>query len=317
MNESQGTDLSKQRIAVLFPCYNEEATIADCVASFRAALPQASIYVYDNNSKDATRQRAQAAGAIVRNEPQQGKGNVMRRMFADIEADIYVLADGDNTYHAPSAPKMIAMLIEENLDMVAGARVPDDSDAAYRRGHQFGNFMLTWFVSFLFGNRFADMLTGYRVFSRRFIKSFPAMAAGFETESELTIHALSLGLPVAEIATPYGARPEGSHSKLSTYKDGLRILRAIVTLFKDERPLAFFSLLAGALAIAAIVLIVPVIAYFLQTGLVPRLPTAVMSASLMVLSFLSLACGMILDTVSTGRREVKRLHYLQYKAPKS
>lgn len=310
------TDLSTYRIAVMFPCYNEEATIADCVRNFRAALPHAEIYVYDNNSKDATRMRAAAEGAIVRNEPQQGKGNVMRRMFADIDADIYVLADGDNTYHAPSAPALIARLIEENLDMVAGARIPDDGDMAYRRGHRFGNRMLTWFVSFLFGSRFTDMLTGYRVFSRRFIKSFPAMAAGFETETELTVHALSLGLPVAEMPTPYGARPKGSHSKLSTYRDGLRILRAIVTLFKDERPLAFFSILAGGLAIASIILVVPIILTFLQTGLVPRLPTAVLSASLMVLSFLSIACGMILDTVSTGRRELKRLHYLQHKSPR-
>ncbi len=303
------------RVAVLLPCYNEEIAIGDCVRAFRAALPHAAIYVYDNNSKDRTSAIAREAGAIVRSEPLQGKGNVVRRMFADVEADIYVMADGDNTYDARSAQAMIDRLRNENLDMVVGSRLASYENATYRRGHRTGNFLITWFVGFLFGNRFRDMLSGYRVFSRRFAKTFPALSAGFDIETELTVHTLSLNIPAAEIDTPYAARPAGSVSKLNTWRDGFRILRAIVNLFRDERPLAFFSLLASVLAAASVVLVIPVVITFLQTGLVPRLPTAVLAASLMLLAFLSLVSGLILDTVSQGRREMKRLHYLQYRPP--
>lgn len=303
------------RIAVLLPCYNEAIAIGDCVRAFKAALPQAEIYVYDNNSRDRTSEVAREAGATVRRETLQGKGNVVRRMFADIDADIYVMADGDNTYDAGSAAAMIDRLQAEQLDMVVGSRLATYENATYRRGHRTGNFLITWFVGFLFGNRFRDMLSGYRVFSRRFVKTFPALSAGFDIETELTVHTLSLTIPAAEMDTPYAARPAGSVSKLNTWRDGFRILRAIVNLFRDERPLAFFSLLASALAAASVVLAIPVLITFLQTGLVPRLPTAVLSASLMLLAFLSLVSGLILDTVSQGRREIKRLHYLQYRPP--
>jgi glycosyltransferase involved in cell wall biosynthesis len=305
---------TRPRIAVLFPCYNEEAAIADCVRRFREVLPDAAIYVYDNNSKDRTREVAAAAGAIVRNEPMQGKGNVVRRMFGDVDADVYVMADGDNTYDAASAPALIDKLLADHLDMVVGARI-EQENAAYRRGHRAGNFLLTWMVGFLFGNRFKDMLSGYRVFSRRFVKTFPALSEGFDIETELTVHTLSLSLPVAELPTPYGARKEGSVSKLNTWRDGVRILRAIVNLFRDERPLAFFTILAAVFAVVSVWIIIPVIQTFLQTGLVPRLPTAILSATLMLLAFLSVVCGLILDTVSQGRREQKRLAYLRYVAP--
>jgi len=308
------TSSARPRIAVLFPCYNEEAAIGDCVRRFREALPDAAIYVYDNNSSDRTREIAAAAGAIVRSEPMQGKGYVVCRMFADIEADIYLMADGDNTYDPNSANKLIDRLVSDNLDMVVGARV-EREEAAYRPGHRLGNFMLTWFLGFLFRHQFKDILTGYRVFSRRFVKTFPALAHGFDIEAELTVHALSMHVPTAELPTPYGARPTGSFSKLRTYRDGMRVLYTIVSLFRDERPFAFFGILAAALALLAIVLVVPVIVTFLETGLVPRLPTAVLSASLMLLAFLSMACGLILDTVSQGRREQKRLAYLRYTAP--
>ena len=303
------------RIAVLLPCYNEEIAIGKCVLAFRTALPQATIYVYDNNSKDRTSVVAREAGAIVRSEPLQGKGNVVRRMFSDVDADVYVMADGDNTYDATSAQAMIDKLRENNLDMVVGSRLASYENATYRRGHRTGNFLITWFVGLLFGNRFKDMLSGYRIFSRRFAKTFPALSSGFDIETELTVHTLSLNIPAAEIDTPYAARPAGSVSKLNTWRDGFRILRAIVNLFRDERPLAFFSLLASVLAAASVVLAIPVFITFLQTGLVPRLPTAVLAASLMLLAFLSLVSGLILDTVSQGRREMKRLHYLQYRPP--
>lgn len=306
---------AQPRIAVLLPCYNEEIAIGDCVRAFRAALPEAAIYVYDNNSKDRTAEAAREAGALVRTEPLQGKGNVVRRMFADIDADVYVMADGDNTYHAPSAPMMIEKLRAENLDMVVGSRRASYESATYRRGHRTGNFVITWTVALLFGDRFKDMLSGYRVFSRRFAKTFPALSAGFDIETELTVHTLSINLPSAEIETPYAARPAGSVSKLNTWRDGFRILRAIVNLFRDERPLAFFSLMAAALAIVSVVLAVPLFVTFFETGLVPRLPTALLSASLMLLAFLSLISGLILDTVSQGRRETKRLHYLSHKPP--
>lgn len=303
------------KVAVLIPCYNEERAIAKVVADFRAALPEATVYVYDNNSKDRTAEVARAAGAVVRTEPLQGKGNVVRRMFADIEADIYLMTDGDETYHAPSAPSMIAKLLDEKLDMVVGTRLHSQVEGAFRAGHQLGNKLLTGTVAWLFGDRFVDMLSGYRVFSRRFVKSFPAQSAGFETETELTVHALEMRLPVAEIETPYGARPEGSVSKLRTYYDGWRILKMIIRLFKEEKPLQFFTLIFGLLAGLSIILAIPVFITFLETGLVPRFPTAFLSMGLMLMAFLSLVCGLILDTVTSGRRESKRLAYLRYAAP--
>ncbi|HEY0836617.1 MAG TPA: glycosyltransferase family 2 protein [Azospirillum sp.] len=301
-------------VAVLIPCYNEETAIGTVVRDFRAALPDATVYVYDNNSSDRTVEVARAAGAVVRHEPLQGKGNVMRRMFSDIEADVYVLVDGDDTYHAPSAPQMIRKLWDEQLDMVNGQRVTDIA-AAYRPGHRLGNKVLTGIVARIFGSRIQDMLSGYRVFSRRFVKSFPALASGFETETELTVHALELRMPIAEVKTPYKDRPEGSVSKLKTYRDGFRILRTILVLVKEERPLAFFGLVFGLLAALSLALAAPLIATFMATGLVPRLPTAVLSTGLMLLGFLSLTCGLILDTVTHGRREMKRLRYLTIPAP--
>jgi glycosyltransferase involved in cell wall biosynthesis len=296
-------------IAVILPCYNEEAAIGAVIEGFRRELPQAQIYVYDNNSKDRTTAVAREAGAIVRSETLQGKGNVVRRMFADIEADIYLMCDGDITYDAASAPALIAKLIDENLDMVVGCRV-DSEVAAYRAGHRFGNALFTGFVANLFGNRFTDILSGYRAFSRRYVKSFPALSNGFEIETELTVHALELRMPIGELDTPYGARLEGSQSKLSTYRDGWRILLMITKLFKNERPLYFFALIFGLLALVAIGLAIPVLLTFLHTGLVPRLPTAVLAASTMGLACLALTCGLILDTVTHGRREIKRLAYL-------
>jgi glycosyltransferase involved in cell wall biosynthesis len=302
------------RIAVLVPCYNEAGAIAAVVRDFAAALPTATIYVYDNNSTDDTRERAAAAGAIVRTETHQGKGNVVRRMFADIEAEIYVLVDGDGTYDAPSATAMVDMLLTNSLDMVNGARVAT-TQLAYRPGHAFGNRLLTGAVAAIFGSRIRDMLSGFRVFSRRFVKSFPALASGFETETELTVHALELRLPIAEVQTPYRDRPVGSQSKLRTFRDGFRILRTIVLLVKEERPLPFFSGAAVLLALASLVLGWPLITTFLQTGLVPRLPTAILVTGLMVLAFLSLVAGLVLDTVTLSRRELKRLHYLALQGP--
>ena len=302
------------RIAVLIPCYNEEVAIPDTVAGFRAALPEAQVYVYDNNSKDKTKERARAAGAIVRTETLQGKGHVVRRMFSDIEADVYIMTDGDATYDPSAARKMIDLLLADNLDMVVGRRVHKET-SAYRAGHVLGNRMLTGFLAQLFGQRFTDILSGYRVFSRRFAKSFPALSAGFETETELTVHALTLNLPIAEVETLYFARPEGSTSKLSTYRDGFRILKLMITLFKNERPIAFFGIAAAALALVSIAISIPVLITYFETGLVPRFPTAILSASLMLAAFLSVVCGLVLDTVTRGRREFKRLQYLQIPAP--
>jgi glycosyltransferase involved in cell wall biosynthesis len=297
------------QIAVLIPCLNEEVAVPKVIADFRQHLPDALIFVYDNGSTDRTSEAAQAAGAIVRREPLKGKGNVVRRMFADIEADIYVLVDGDDTYDAASAPALIQRLIEDSLDMVNGAR-EEKSEAAYRRGHRFGNRMLTGMVAYFFGERMSDMLSGYRIMSRRFVKSFPALSTGFETETELTVHALELRLPIAEVMTPYRERPPASSSKLRTIPDGIRIMRLIIRLIREERPLEFFSGMAGLLALVSIVLAVPVIGDYLRTGLVPRLPTALLSTGLMLISFLSLACGLILSTVTRGRMEAKRLKYL-------
>lgn len=301
------------RTAILVPCYNEETAITQVIADFRLVLPEAKIYVYDNNSKDNTTGVARAAGAIVRREPLQGKGNVVRRMFADIEADIYVLVDGDATYDAASAPAMIQLLLDNQLDMVNGARVTEIVEA-YRPGHRFGNWLLTSMVAWVFGNRFKDMLSGYRVFSRRYVKSFPALSAGFETETELTVHALELRMPTDEVATPYKDRPVGSLSKLSTFKDGFRILWTILVLVKEERPMQFFSLIALTLGVIAIGLMIPITVEYFETGLVPRFPTAILSMGLMTLSALSFACGLILDTVTRGRREMKRMRYLNIPA---
>ena len=302
------------RIAVILPCYNEAVAIAKVVADFRAALPDAVIYVYDNNSADRTREIAAEAGAVVRSERQQGKGYVVARAFADVEADIYVMVDGDDTYDASTAPAMVAMLLDERLDMVTGTRVTDIV-AAYRPGHRLGNRVLTGAVRLVFGNRISDMLSGYRVFSRRFVKSFPAMAEGFETETEFTVHALELAMPLGEIKTAYRDRPAGSASKLRTYIDGMRILRTIATLVRNERPLEFFSLVALLLLVLGLLIGGPVVVEFLQTHLVPRLPRAILALGLVLLSFLSFSNGLVLASVARGRKETKRLAYLAIPAP--
>lgn len=304
------------RIAVLLPCHNEEASIAKVVGDFRAALPQAEVYVFDNNSTDRTALFAARAGATVRKEPWQGKGNVVRRMFSDIESDVYVMADGDATYDANAAPEMIDMLLRDHLDMVSGVRVSDQA-AAYRAGHRFGNILLTAIVRFLFGNKFTDMLTGYRVFSRRFVKSFPALSRGFEIETELSVHALELRMPVAELATTYGGRSGNSASKLNTWGDGFRILRTIGRLLRAERPLLFYGSIAVLLAVLAVGLAWPLFVTFAQTGTVPRFPTAVLATGLMILACLSIACGLILETVTRGRQELRRMFYLNIPALRS
>ena len=302
------------RIAVVLPCYNEEAAIADTVAGFRAALPGAAIYVYDNNSSDRTVEIARASGAEVRTEKMQGKGNVVRRMFADVDADVYIMADGDLTYDPKAAPAMVAMLLSEQLDMVVGTRQHEAAEA-YRGGHVLGNRLFTGLLSSLFGRSFTDIFSGYRVFSRRFVKSFPVLSAGFEIETEISVHALELKMPVGEIETAYGARPEGSASKLSTYRDGWRILKTIGTLYRVERPVLFYGSFAALLLIAAIVLAVPLILTYLDTGLVPRVPTAILITGLGIVAVLSFFAGLILDTVTRGRREMRRLAYLAYPAP--
>ncbi|WP_426610808.1 glycosyltransferase family 2 protein [Bradyrhizobium sp. McL0616] len=307
--------LAQPRIAVLVPCYNEEAAVASVVADFRKALPSAEIYVYDNNSRDRTAAVAREAGAIVRSERRQGKGHVVRRMFADVEADIYVLVDGDATYDAPSAPPMIDKLLDEHLDMVVGFRI-DQSQAAYRLGHRTGNRMLTGFLAWTFGRDFQDILSGYRVFTRRFVKSFPVLSDGFEIETELAVHALELSLPVAEVETPYYARPEGSFSKLNTWRDGFCILGTMLKLYRAEKPLRFFGAIGILLAVVSIVLSIPIAITFVETGLVPRLPTAVLSMGLMIMAMLSVSSGLVLDTVTRGRREMKILAYLSQPAPK-
>jgi glycosyltransferase involved in cell wall biosynthesis len=297
------------RIAVLVPCFNEEAAVATVVADFRKALPAATIYVYDNNSKDRTVAVAREAGAEVRSEMHQGKGHVVRRMFADVDADVYVLVDGDATYDAPSAPAMIEKLLSEHLDMVVGLRV-DQSVAAYRPGHRAGNWMLTSFLASVFGQAFKDILSGYRVFSRRFVKSVPVLSDGFEIETELSVHALELALPVAEVSTPYYARPEGSVSKLNTWRDGFRILGTILKLYRTEKPLRFFAAIGIFLMLVSVGLAIPIVVTYLEEGLVPRLPTAVLSTGLMIVAVLSISSGLVLDTVTRGRREMKLLAYL-------
>lgn len=302
------------KIAVLLPCYNEEAAIGATVAGFKAALPTAVVYVYDNNSSDRTIEVASAAGAIVRSEKQQGKGHVVRRMFADIAADVYVMADGDLTYDPAAAPVMVELLLQEQLDMVVGTRRHEHKDA-YRGGHVIGNKLFTGLLSGLFGRSFSDIFSGYRVFSRRFVKSFPVLSAGFEIETEMSVHALELRMPVGEVETSYAARPEGSHSKLSTYGDGWKILRTIATLYRVERPVLFYGSIGAVLMIAAILLAIPLVQTYVRTGLVPRFPTAILVTGMVIVAVLSFFTGLILDTVTRGRREVRRLSYLSLEAP--
>ena len=302
------------RIAVILPCYNEEAAIGQTIAGFREALPGAAIYVYDNNSRDRTVELARAAGATVRTERQQGKGHVVRRMFADVDADIYVMADGDLTYDPKAAPEMVRRLVAEQLDMVVGTRLHEVADA-YRGGHVIGNRLFTALLAGLFGRSFTDIFSGYRVFSRRFVKSFPVLSAGFEIETEMSVHALELRMPVDEVETAYGARPEGSASKLNTYRDGWRILKTIAVLYRIERPVLFYGSLGGLLMLAAVILAIPLVLTYLDTGLVPRFPTAILVTGMTIVAVLSFFAGLILDTVTRGRREMRRLAYLAYPAP--
>ncbi|WP_294123301.1 glycosyltransferase family 2 protein [Sphingomonas sp.] len=301
------------RIAVILPCYNEEAAIADTVAGFRSALPDATIYVYDNNSRDRTAEIARAAGAVVRTERQQGKGHVVRRMFADVDADVYVMADGDLTYDPKAAPEMVRMLLDEQLDMVVGTRQHEVADA-YRGGHVIGNKLFTGLLARLFGRSFSDIFSGYRIFSRRFVKSYPVLSEGFEIETEMSVHALELRMPVGELETAYGARPEGSTSKLSTYRDGWRILKTIGTLYRVERPVLFYGGIGALLVVAAIILAIPLVLTYLDTGLVPRFPTAILATGMVIIAVLCFFAGLILDTVTRGRREMRRLAYLAHPA---
>jgi hypothetical protein len=308
---TESSDPRPLRIAAVIPCFNEALAIAQVVGEFRAALPEAEIHVFDNNSTDDTAAVARAAGANVTHVALRGKGNVARRMFADVEADVYVMVDGDATYDVGEVRRLIALMVEGNLDMVVGSRVDDGADMqTYRRGHRFGNALLTGAVASLFDGRMTDMLSGYRVFSRRYAKSFPALSRGFEIETELTVHALELRMPFAEVPVPYRARPEGSESKLSTYRDGWRILKTICKLFVSERPLQFFSGAAGLLVLLSLILAEPLVSTYLATGLVPRQPTAVLVTGMMLTAMLSFVCGVVLHTVTIGRREAKRLSYL-------
>ncbi len=302
------------RIAVLLPCFNEEAAIAKVIAGFRKALPGAAIYVYDNNSRDRTVEKAKKAGAIVRCERQQGKGHVVRRMFADIDADIYVMADGDLTYDAKAAPAMVRQLLADELDMVVGTR-EHEAKEAYRGGHVLGNRVFTGLLARLFGRSFSDIFSGYRVFSRRFVKSFPVLSEGFEIETEMSVHALELRMPVGEVATTYGARPEGSESKLSTFRDGWRILKTIATLYRVERPVLFYGTIGALLLVVAIILAVPLVITYVDTGLVPRFPTAILVTGMVIIAVLCFFAGLILETVTRGRREMRRLAYLAQPGP--
>ncbi|WP_089162655.1 glycosyltransferase family 2 protein [Caballeronia sordidicola] len=303
------------RVAILIPCYNEAATVEAVVRNFRSALPDASIYVFDNNSSDSTADLARGVGAVVANVSDRGKGNVIRRMFADIDAEVYVLVDGDDTYDASAAPRLVLKLLADGLDMVVATRHSAEQEA-YRLGHRFGNIALTQCVGLIFGRTFTDMLSGYRLFSRRYVKSFPAHSKNFEIETEFTVHALELSMPVAEMATEYKSRPEGSMSKLNTYRDGLRILMMIVKLFRAERPLAFYSIGFFVCALSAIILALPLFATYMDTGLVPRFPTAILCTSLMLFATILLVCGIVLDAVTHARAEIRRLAYLSYPAPR-
>jgi glycosyltransferase involved in cell wall biosynthesis len=308
------TSVASPKIAVLLPCYNEEAAIGATVAGFRAALPHAMVYVYDNNSRDRTREIAAEAGAVVRSERQQGKGHVVRRMFADIDADVYVMADGDLTYDPTAAQAMVDLLLADQLDMVVGTRRHEEKDA-YRGGHVIGNRIFTGLLAGLFGRSFSDIFSGYRVFSRRFVKSFPVLSSGFEIETEMSVHALELRMPVGEVETAYAARPEGSQSKLSTFSDGWRILTTIVTLYRIERPVLFYGGIGALLLALALVLAIPLVITYAHTGLVPRFPTAILVTGMTIVAVLSFFAGLILDTVTRGRREVRRLAYLALPAP--
>ena len=307
-----GTVPDTLSIAVILPCYNEEVTIGDVVRSFRTAIPGAQVYVFDNASTDETALRAADAGAIVRPEPVRGKGNVVRRMFADVEADIYIMADGDGTYNAALAPALVERLYADSLDMVVGTRLGSHGQSLFRGGHRIGNRALSWLASYLFHHQLADVLSGYRVFSRRFVKSFPALSTGFEIETELTMHALELRLPMAEVETAYVSRPEGSTSKLNTVRDGIRILWLLTVLIKELKPLAFFGTIAAFLALDSVILAWTIFTTFMETGLVPRIPTAVLATGIMLLAFLSLTAGLILDSLSRARLEAKRTAYLRY-----
>ncbi len=304
-------DTTSPRIAILLPCYNEEAAIVRTIEGFRVALPGATIYVYDNNSRDRTIDLARAAGVEVRSERMQGKGNVVRRMFADVDADVYIMADGDLTYDPAAAPVMVKLLLDERLDMVVGTRLHQATDA-YRGGHVLGNRLFTGLLAKLFGRSFSDIFSGYRVFSRRFVKSFPVLSEGFEIETEISVHALELRMPVGEVETAYGARPEGSDSKLSTFRDGWRILKTIATLYRIERPVLFYGSIGALLVIAAIILSIPLVLTYLDTGLVPRFPTAILVTGMTIVAVLCFFAGLILDTVTRGRREMRRLAYLAH-----
>ena len=308
------TVADQPRIAVLLPCFNEEAAIGRTVAGFRAALPDAAIYVYDNNSRDGTIDEATRAGALVRSERMQGKGHVVRRMFADIEADVYLMADGDLTYDPGAAPEMVRLLLDGQLDMVVGTREHEAKDA-YRGGHVLGNRAFTSLMARLFGRSFSDIFSGYRAFSRRFVKSFPVLSEGFEIETEMSVHALELRMPVGEVATVYGARPEGSVSKLSTWGDGWRILKTIGTLYRVERPVLFYGTIGALLLLTAIILAIPLVITYLEIGEVPRFPTAILATGIVIVAVLCFFAGLILDTVTRGRREMRRLAYLSQPGP--
>jgi|SRR5579872_5820795 len=314
--KTTGEAAAQPRIAVLVPCYNEAATITRVVVDFARALPEAVIWVFDNNSTDDTAALAAAAGASVRRTPLRGKGNVVRRMFSDVEADVYLLVDGDDTYDATAAPMMVRRLLDEGLDMVSAARVSASADA-YRTGHQIGNRALSGVVRLVFGRQFRDMLSGYRAFSRRFVKSFPAHSRGFEIETELTVHTLQMRLPAVELEAPYGARPDGSESKLSTFRDGWRILRMISLMVREERPLQFFGIASLVSVLAALLLTTPLVLDYLRTGLVPRQPTLIVAVGLAVVALLALVCGLILDTVARARLEQRRLAYLALPGPQA
>ena len=307
---------SEARVAVLIPCLNEASTIAQVVLDFRRALPGADIYVFDNGSTDATAVMAAAAGAVVRREHRPGKGQVVRRMFADVDADLYVLVDGDATYEAAAAPAMVEMALRDKLDMVVGCRDGGAEDS-YRAGHRLGNVVLTGFLARVFGRGFSDLLSGYRVMSRRFVKTFPCLSSGFEIETEIAVHALTLGLPFGEVRTQYGARPEGSTSKLRTFSDGWRILATMLNLLRQEKPAQFFGGAGAICALTSMVLALPLARTYLATGLVPRFPTAILCTGLMIIALLTFCCGLILDSVSRSRMEARRLAYLRWDAPEA
>ncbi len=303
-------------IAVIIPCHNEETTIAEVVSGFRASLPHAMVYVFDNASTDGTAEKARAAGAVVSHHAILGKGNVVRRMLADVDADIYVMTDGDLTYDPEAAPGLIQRLLDENLDMVVGARQsPREDPSAYRLGHRFGNTLLNWCVGFVFGQVPTDLLSGFRVLSRRFVKSFPIESKGFEIETEMTVHALHLALPFVEMQTPYRARPLHSNSKLRTFQDGLRILGTIFLLLKEQRPVRFFGTLFVTLTLLAWGIGYGPIKDFIDTGMVARFPSAILAASLQLMAVIFLICGILLDSLSRSRREYQRLAYLAQDGP--